>query len=74
MMSAPETAKIEVEVAVDRYELADIDPDSCSPFAQTLRCLEAGRIVVARDIKAEEGRGQIEGGEVVGRETGDHRH
>src|SRR5271154_4565138 len=29
-----ETAEIEVEVAVDWYEFAHLDPDSCSPFAQ----------------------------------------
>jgi hypothetical protein len=51
-----EMAEIEVEVAVDRYELADIDPDSCSPFTQTLRGLEPGHIVVAGDIETAQSR------------------
>ena len=46
-----ETAEIEVEVAVDWYEFAHLDPDSCSPFAQTLRRVEAGHIIVAGDIE-----------------------
>ena len=44
-----------------------------APFAQPVRGLEAGRIVVARDIEPVQGRGQIEGGKVVGRKPGDHR-
>ena len=47
-------------------------PTSFSAFVQTRRRLEAGRIIVAGDIEAERGRGQIEGGEVVGREPGNH--
>src|SRR5205823_957361 len=54
-----ETAKIEVEVAMDWNELADID--SGGAFAQPFRRFDAGRVVVAGDIEAAEGRGEIEG-------------
>ena len=68
-----ETAEVEVEVGMDRHEVADIDAGRLAAFVQPVRRIEAGRIVVARDIEAAQGRGQIEGGEMVGREPGDHR-
>ena len=46
-----ETAEIEVEVGVDRHEVADIDAGGC-PFAQPLRRIETGCVVVAGDIEA----------------------
>ena len=68
-----ETAEIEVEVAMDRHEVADIDAGGGAAFVQPVRRLEAGRVVVAGDIETAQRRGQLEGGEVVGREPGDHR-
>ena len=66
-----ETAEIEVEVGMDRDELADIDAGGA--FAQAFRRMATGRVVVAGDIETAQRRGQFEGGEVVGREPGDHR-
>ena len=52
-----ETAEIEVEVAMDRHELADFDAGGEAAFAQPLRRLETGRVVVAGDIEAEQSAG-----------------
>ena len=70
-----ETAEVEVEVVIDRHEFADFDAGGDDAFVQPLRRPETGRVVVARDIEAAQhpGRGQIEGGEVVGREPGNDR-
>ena len=71
-----QTAEVEVEVAMDRHELADFDAGGDAAFAQPLFRPETGRVVVAGDIEAAQrrGRGQIEGGEVIGREPGNDRH
>ena len=63
-----ETAQVEVEVAVDRHELVDFDTGGDAVFAQPFRRPETGRVVVAGDIEAAQcrGRGQVEGGEMVG--------
>ena len=60
---------------MDRHEFAGFDAGGDAAFAQPLRRPETGRVVVARDIEAAQhrGRGQVEGGEVVGRECRDHR-
>ena len=65
-----ETAEIEVEVAVNRHELADFDAGGDAAFVQPFRRPETGRVVVAGDIEPAQsrGRGEVEGGEVVGRE------
>ena len=68
-----EAAEIEVEVAMDRHELADFDAGGEAAFAQPFRRLETGRVVVAGDIEAAQRRGQVEGGEVVGRKPRNHR-
>jgi hypothetical protein len=60
-----ETAKIEVEVAMDWNELADIDAGG--PFAQPLSRVKTGSVVVARNIEPAQRRGQLESGEVNGR-------
>ena len=67
-----ETAEIEVEVAMDGHELADIEAGGCRSRSRFGR-FETGRVVVAGDIETAQGRGQVEGGEMVGREPGDHR-
>ena len=51
-----ETAEIEVEVAIDRHELADFDPGGEAAFVQPFRRLETGRVVVAGDIETEQRR------------------
>ena len=56
---------------MQRHELADLD--ALMAFVQPFGGLETDRIVIAGDIEAAQRRGQVEGGEVVGRETGDHR-
>ena len=66
-----ETAEIDVEVAVHRHKLTDLDTDC--PIVQALGCAKTGRIVVARDVEPGEGRGQIEGCQVAGGQPGDHR-
>src|SRR5208283_1457264 len=68
-----ETAEVEVEVGMDRYEVADIYAGGLAAFVQPGRRFDTGRVVVASDIEAAQGRGQIEGGEVIGRKPGDHR-
>ena len=72
MAAGAETAEIEVEVGMHRHEVADFDAGG-GPFVQPVRRFETGRVVVAGDIEAAQCRGQIEGGEMVGREPGDHR-
>ena len=68
-----QTAEVEVEVAMDRHKLADFNAGGDAAFSQPLRRPETGRVVVAGDIEAEEGRGQVEGGKVIGREPGNDR-
>ena len=70
-----ETAEIEVEVAIDRHEFADFNPGGEAAFVQSFRRLETGRVVVSGDVEAAQnrGRGQVEGGEMVGREPGNDR-
>jgi len=63
-------AEIEVEVVVHRNELADVDVSRA--FTQAFRRMAAGGVIVAGHVEAAQGRGQLEGGEVVGRETGGH--
>ncbi len=60
-----ETAQVEVEVAMDRHQLADFDAGGDAAFAHPLRRPETGGVVVARDVEAGEGRGQIRLGELV---------
>lgn len=45
-----ETAEIEVEVGVGRYEFADLKTDAS--FTQPVHRLAAGRVGVARDIES----------------------
>ena len=52
MPSGHETAQVEVEVAMDRHELADFDAGGEAAFVQPFGRLETGRIVVAGDIEA----------------------
>ena len=47
-----EMAEIGVEVAVNRHELAHVDPGGFCAFVEPLRCLDTGRVVVAGDIEA----------------------
>ena len=47
-----ETAEVEVEVAIDRHELADFDAGGDAAFVQPFRRPETGRVVVAGDIEA----------------------
>ena len=76
-----ETAQVDVEVAIDRHELADFDTGGEAAVAQPVGRLETGRVVVAGDIEPAQslpvtgsgGRGGVEGGEVIGRECRDHR-
>ena len=63
-------AEIEIEVAMDRCEAAEVE--ARVPFVQSMHRFAAGRIVVARDIEPGEGRGQLEGGKMVGRKPGYH--
>ena len=44
------TAEIDVEVAVDRHELADVDVGDAR-WCSRAAALETGRIVVARDVE-----------------------
>ena len=51
-----ETAEIEVEVAIGRHELADLDAGSDAAFVQAVRRFETGRVIVAGDIKPAQAR------------------
>lgn len=59
-------AQVEIEVAIERRQLADIHA-----FAQPPQRRETRWITVARDIKTAQGWEEIEGGEMIGREPGD---
>ena len=51
-----ETAQVEVEVAIDRHELADFDTGGGAAVAQPVGSLETGRVVVAGDIETAQRR------------------
>jgi hypothetical protein len=51
-----ETGEVEVEVAMDRHELADFDTGGEAAFSQPVGGLETGDVVVAGDIEAEQRR------------------
>src|SRR5277367_3188736 len=54
-----EAAEIGVKIAVNRHELAHVDPGGFSAFVEPVRRLDTGRVVVAGDIEpAEESRGE----------------
>jgi hypothetical protein len=46
-----ELTKIEVEITIDRHELADLDADGDAALVQAVRRFETGRVIVAGDIK-----------------------
>ena len=49
-------------------------PAASARVAQPLRRAGSGGVAVARDVEALHATGQLEGGQVVGGEPGQHRH
>ena len=70
-INGAETAEVEIEIRMHRFELAHVD--ALMAFLEAFGRPEAGRIVIAGDIKTAQRRGQVESREMVGREPGDHR-
>ena len=69
-----EAAQIDVEVRIGRLQSADVHALRLDAFAQPGLGSPALGIVVAGDVEAPEPEGQLQGGEVVGREPREHRH
>ena len=70
----PVSCEIFVEVPHHGRERDGLDSDLVRPVHQAIACAVTCRIVVADDIEPAQLRREQDGGEVSGRECGNHRH